>query len=73
MILGSGFEKQCHGVTTTKSKKGWEGYKSRGLFYLKCIQAMHHCLLSVLTNVLALFNLISLSSQRFIFTEEGGL
>lgn len=66
MTPGSGFKQQCDGVATTKPK-GWEGHKSRELLCVKCIQGMHHCLLSALANAPALFNLISLSSHRFIF------
>lgn len=72
VTLGSGFKQQCRGVATTKSK-AWERPKSRGLLYVRCVQAMHHCSLSVLADVPALLNLISLSSYRFIFAEEGGL
>lgn len=37
---------------------------------MKCIQAMHHCLLSALANVLALSNLISLSSHRDSYSQK---
>lgn len=57
LLKSSGMEPQ------NKIKKGWEGCKSRGWLYLKCMQAMHHCLLSALANAPALFNLVPLSSR----------